>query len=505
MKAVTAAQMRALDAGAINDFGIPGLILMENAGRGAFELLQEQLPESFSRVLVLCGPGNNGGDGYVIARHLHNRGHSVTIWSTRPGDRLTGDARTNHDIVRALGIETISLDATSSLPSAPPEGFDAICDALLGTGVEDELQGLYRDLVEWANAHPAYRFAVDIPTGVHADSGAVLGAAFNADLTATFGLLKLGLLQYPGAHHAGTVRTVDISLPPSLVGAVAGALVLNDLTALPPKPVRPASTYKNRQGHLLLVAGSSGKTGAALLAGRASLRAGAGLCTLATSRETSERLEGRAPDLMIEALDWLGQPAAELASLLPGKNAIAAGPGLGTDREAQELVRHIVTNCGLPVVLDADALAAFAGQLEVLEAATVPVVITPHPGEMARLLGLSVAKVEADRLAVASELAIGRGLIVVLKGARTVVAAPDGRTAINLSGTPALAKAGSGDVLTGILGAFLAMGLGPWDAALIAVHLHGRCGEVVAAASGVHGLLASDLVETLPKVMESWR
>ncbi len=504
MKAVTAAQMRALDSSAINDFGIPGLILMENAGRQASELLMEHLPGANARVLVLCGPGNNGGDGYVIARHLHNRGHSVVIWTTRAGEELAGDARTNFSIAQTMGIEIVALQHGGPLPQESGPGFNAICDALLGTGGEAELRGVYRELVEWANGYPALRFAVDIPTGVHADAGVVLGTAFNADITATFGLPKLGLMHYPGAQHAGSVRVVDISLPRSLVEKSPGVLLLDGFDALPRLPVRQASTYKNRQGHLLLVAGSPGKSGAALLAGRTSLRAGVGLCTVATQVGIRKQLEGLSPDLMVEALDWDGNPTGDLLELLPGKTAVAVGPGVGICPEALDLVRFIVSDCGLPAVIDADAFTAFAGHPEFLEGASAPLVITPHPGEMARLLGISVAEVAEDRLAVARETAVGRGVTVVLKGAHTVIAAPDGRAAINLSGTPALAKAGSGDVLTGMVGAFLAMGLGPWEAAVIAVHLHGHCGEVVAGRSGINGLLASELVETLPEVMGLW-
>jgi ADP-dependent NAD(P)H-hydrate dehydratase / NAD(P)H-hydrate epimerase len=504
MKAVTAAEMRALDAAAISDFGIPGLILMENAGRHAFELLQKELPQGGARVLVLCGPGNNGGDGYVIARHLHNRGHVVTIWSTRAGAQLSGDARVNFEIVRGMGLEIVSLDIDSQLPEGPADGFHAICDALLGTGVEDVLRGIYRDLVEWTNGYESYRFAVDIPTGIHADTGEVLGVAFQADSTVTFGLPKLGLIHYPGAEYAGEVTTVDISLPRTLVERSPGALLLDSFSALPPKPARPTNSYKNRFGHLLLLAGSTGKSGAALLAGRTALRTGAGLCTLVTQVGLRKQLEGLSPDLMVEALDWDGQPTDDLLALLPGKSAIAVGPGIGTSEGAQGLLKYIVSGSGMPTVMDADVFTAFAGHPEFLSRPSAPLVITPHPGEMARLLGRSTADVEAERLTVARETATELGVTVVLKGARTVIASPDGRIAINLSGTPALAKAGAGDVLTGMIGAFLAMGLDTWDASLISVYVHGRCGEVLAERSGVHGLLASELVEALPEVMESW-
>ena len=252
------------------------------------------------------------------------------------------------------------------------------------------------------------------------------------------------------------------------------------------------------------MAGSPGKSGAALLAGRASLRAGAGLCTLATTVDLRKQLEGLAPDLMVEALDWDSGPTGDLRSLLPGKSAIAVGPGIADCPGATDLVKYIVSDGGLPAVLDAGVFTALAGLPEHLSNPSAPLVITPHPGEMARLLGRSTADVESDRLTVAKETAVDLGVTVLLKGARTVVAAPDGRVAINLSGSPALAKAGAGDVLTGMIGAFLAMGLSAWDAAVISAYVHGRCGEVLAARSGIHGLLASELVEVLPEVMELW-
>jgi hydroxyethylthiazole kinase-like uncharacterized protein yjeF len=502
MIAVTANQMRALDARAIGEFGIPGALLMENAGRGATEWLNRMLPGPGSRVLVLCGPGNNGGDGYVVARHLHNQGHQVTIWATRGEAGLTGDARLNAGIARALGIPVAEVTDPTQHPESGP--FDAVCDALLGTGVERELSGVYEALVEWANGLDTLRFALDLPTGIHADSGQVLGTAFKAHATATFGLPKLGAIHFPGASYVGELHVVDISLPREVAGSANGALLLQQPADLPRLPGRAMDSYKTSMGHLLLVGGSPGKTGAALLAGKAALRTGVGLCTVATHISTRKHLEGNCPDLMIEALHWDARPAVEMAGLLPGKRAIAVGPGVGTCSEAQELVRYVMTEGGVPVVVDADAFTAFAGHPEFLEETTAPVVITPHPGEMARLLNSTVAKVQSNRLEVARKTAIERRVTVVLKGARTVIASPDGRVAINLSGTPALAKAGSGDVLTGILGAFLAMGLAPWDASLLAVHLHGRCGDLVAGRLGVHGLLASDLVEAIPEVMKTW-
>jgi hydroxyethylthiazole kinase-like uncharacterized protein yjeF len=506
MKAVTAQQMRDLDAVAIEDYGIPGIALMENAGRGAFEWLDKGLrARNGRRILVLCGPGNNGGDGYVVARHLANNGYTPVVVATRRGEDLDGDAHTNWEVAQHMGIAIVpAVEGEGAAAAASVGPVDAICDALLGTGVSAELRGVYRELVSWANEQPCYRFAIDIPTGIHADSGAVLGVAFRADETVTFGLPKLGLLLYPGADHAGIVRVVDISLPAAAVAAARGVELLDSPAALPPLPRRPVDAYKNRMGHLLLVAGSPGKAGAALLAGKGALRAGVGLCTLATHTATRARLEGLSPDLMVEGLDWDCRPQTEMESLLPGKTAVAMGPGIGTCEEAREVVRYVLQNVDLPVLFDADAFNAFAGHPHIFKKVRGEAVITPHPGELARLLGITVAELQADRIGHAHRTALELKVVVVLKGARTVIAHPDGRLALNLSGTPAMAKAGSGDVLTGIIGAFLAMGMDPWDAARLGVFIHGRCGEAAAATRGLHGVLASDLAESLPEVMSQW-
>ena len=504
MKAVTAATMRQLDSSAIEGLKLPGVVLMENAGRGAYRLLKKALDErGLTRVLVLCGPGNNGGDGYVIARHLANNGYHVVIAVTKAGRELKGDAKVNWQVARNMGLKIQQLRADADVAKIFKRlgPFDAICDALLGTGVSKDLGGLYLDLVRWANAQPCYRFAIDIPTGIHADSSAVLEDAFRADATATFGLPKLGLCLYPGADYAGEIHVVDISIAAGQLEKAPGVELLLDQSDLPEMPERAPNAYKNRFGHLLLVAGSPGKGGAALLSGEASLRTGVGLCTLATHPGCSASLEGRVPDLMVEALDWGERLAEDLGPVVAGKSAIAIGPGLGIAQKTRKLVEIVVSRFDLPLVVDADGLNAFAGDVDKLKRPHAPTIITPHPGEMARLLDLTTAQVEADRLAIAAGVAAKLGVVVVLKGARTVVAAPDGRRALNMSGSPAMAKAGSGDVLTGMLGALLAMGLDAYDAARLGVFLHGRCGEITAEALGVHGVLASDLGEAIPAVL----
>ena len=504
MKAVTAQVMRQLDAVAIERIGIPGAVLMENAGRGAYEMLAAALRRRGGiRVCVLCGPGNNGGDGYVVARHLANNGFRPLIVSTKPGAELAGDAGLNWRIAREMALPMLCLEAGDDVPEAmSSQGpFDAICDALLGTGVSKELKGLYAALVDWANSTDCYRLAVDIPTGVHADTGAILGTAFDADETATFGLPKLGLFLHPGTVNAGKVTTVDISLPRHLTDDAQGVELLDSFGGLPALPPRAPASFKNSHGHLLVVAGSPGKAGAALLAGVGALRSGAGLCTIATHDDARGSLEGRVPDLMVTGWNWDSVSEQELAELVGRKTAIAVGPGLGTSPGARKLVELIFRKLAIPVIADADAINLFAGESDGLRRPGIPTILTPHPGELARLLGLSTGEVQADRLGIAARTAARLQVVVVLKGARTVVAHPDGRLALNLAGTPAMAKAGSGDVLTGVIGALLAMGMAPWDAARLGVYLHARAGEAAQRAISSHGVMASDIAEVLGEVV----
>lgn len=501
MKAVTAQQMRDLDQYAIDTVGIPGLVLMENAGRGAFDLLKERLEEAeLETVLVMCGGGNNGGDGYVVARHLVNHGFSVLVVATRPGKDLRGDAHVNWQAAQNMGIPMLVLqegmDVADELDRAGP--FDAVVDSLLGTGASKDLRGWYLDLVQYANRGSCYRFAIDIPTGVHADSGSILGDAFLAHDTATFGLPKIGLYLYPGHSHAGDIHVVDISIPLERLEAAEGVELLGSADSVPAMPERPVEAHKNRLGHLLVVAGSPGKAGAALLAGRAGLRTGAGLCTVATDAEVRGNLEGRVPDLMIEGLDMAGSPAADLVGVAEGKSCIAIGPGLGTGTRSAKLVEAVFGLERMPVVADADALGIFAGRHREMRREGGETVLTPHPGEMARLLGIGTAEVLADRVAIASKVAAETGAVVALKGAHSVLAHPDGRTVLNLSGSSALAKAGSGDVLTGIIGALCAMGMDAWSAARLGVYLHGVTGDLIEEELGEHSLLASDLIDFIP-------
>lgn len=505
MKAVTPEVMRALDAAAIQQVGIPGLILMENAARGTCDVLQREVElEHGDRVLVLCGPGNNGGDGFGVARHLWARGADVVVASVRPIDALSGDAATQAKMAVACGVpvhEVCEADqVTAFLESVWP--VDVVVDALLGTGSRGEVTGVVSDWISAANQMEAIRVAVDLPTGVDGLTGTVGREAFAAHLTVTLGLPKTGLFLHPGSTFCGDVHVVNLGFPPDLVERAEGIELLSSFADVPDYVERPLNAHKNSMGHLLLVAGSPGKTGAALLGGTAALRAGVGLVTIAAHSGVRATVEGQIPDLMVEGLDMDCHPSSELELLCRGKTAVAVGPGVGTCEEAWEVVSFLLRHPTLPVAADADAITVLSSRLEQYQPRTAPTIFTPHPGEMARLLHIGRDEVQADRLAAARRASDLLKAVVVLKGATTVIAAPDGRMAMVLAGSPALAKAGTGDVLTGLLGALLALGMSDWDAARLGVFLHARCGELLAAELGVHSVTASDVAQALPRVIQ---
>ena len=507
MKAVRAEEMRRLDEMAIEQVQIPGLILMENAGRGAFAILKQYLDDRRAkRVLVLCGPGNNGGDGYVIARHLYNSGFEVSIGATRALDELSGDARVNAGVAHSMQLPTVLLEEESEVEGllADYGPFDAIVDALLGTGVSSDLQGVYLELVRYANRLDAFRFAVDIPTGVHADNGRTLGDAFRADATATFGAPKTGLYLFPGANNAGRIHIVEISIPRFVLDTADGVDLLGGPDDVPPIPPRECNTHKGRMGHLLVIAGSSGKGGAALLSAKAALKTGVGMVSVATHQELATQIEGLIPDVMMEGFDAETPDLLFLERVVEGKTAVAIGPGLGATAGTRRIVSWFLTESDLPLLLDADAISVLPSLQALVQKREAPVLLTPHPGEMGRLLESSASQVNQNRLGVAAEVARELGVHLVLKGAHSIVAAPEGCLAINLSGSPCLAKAGSGDVLTGMLGALLAMGMSPEGATRTGTWLHGRAGELAGARHGIHSTSASDLIDCIGETLRGF-
>lgn len=509
MRVVTAAEMKALDTAAIEEYGIPGLILMENAGRQVVEVIRQVLGELREKVVtIFIGKGNNGGDGLVVARHLLNLGSEVKVLALANVDEITGDAAVNLQIWRKMGQKIYSLHHGDgiNLVKLVLMNTDLIVDAVYGTGFKGEVGDKAGRIIEALNSSGKPIVAVDIPSGLDADTGRAGGPCIQATHTVTFGLPKIGLILETGAGYTGRLHVVDISIPAGLVEKNAPPRYL--LTAELVKewlPARPTGAHKGVLGRVLVVAGSRGMTGAACLAGEGALRAGAGLVTVAVPETLHNVMEVKLTEAMTTPLPDTGNgtlsrdAGQSILSLLEKADVLALGPGLSTDDQVVDLVRELLPALKVPCVLDADALNALAGATEVLKKVRIPVVITPHPGEMARLLGTTASEVQERRLAAAGGAADAWQVTVLLKGARTVVAAPDGTVYINPTGNPGMASGGSGDVLTGTVAALLAQGLEPARAAAAGAYLHGLAGDLAAGEKGQRGLVAGDILDTLPK------
>jgi NAD(P)H-hydrate epimerase len=515
MKIVTAAQMQGLDRWAITQARIPGLTLMEHAGAAVVAAMQEMFgPLAGKPVAVVCGKGHNGGDGLVVARLLRRHRARVQILLLHRTTDLAGDART---MFRRLA-KTVPAGAVHVCPSSHEveqvlTSSALIVDALLGTGLSAPVQGPYLETIETINlvSYPSRPVvAVDLPSGIHADTGAVLGAAVRATLTVTFALPKLGLYVGPGIDHAGTVRVAEIGMPHGYESRVESRISLLDRSAVIDHiPPRIPSAHKGVYGHAGIIAGSVGKTGAAALAAKAALRVGAGLVTVATPASVNDTLEAKLLEAMTipmpetKARTLARSGLDRLLAFIRDRTAVAIGPGLTTHPDTVELVHALVAQMNSPSVLDADALNALAGRQALLASCKVTPILTPHPGEMARLEEEATPQsVNADRIGTASRFAQGRGVVVVLKGARTVVSHPDGRVAICPTGNPGMATAGTGDVLTGILVGLLAQRLNAWDAACAGTYLHGRAGDLAAARLGPAGMVAGDVIEHIPHALQ---
>jgi NAD(P)H-hydrate epimerase len=502
----TAEEMRRLDRRAMTELGIPGATLMENAGRGAAEAIVRWLADRergrHARVAIVCGKGGNGGDGFVVARWLARHGLRPTVWLAVPADEIRGDAALKLEELRQRRIPPRPIADEAAFARALADA-DVVVDALLGTGAQGAPTGLVARVIELIDTSGRPVVALDIPSGVPADGGLPAGPAIRAALTLTFAGLKRNLIAGPGADFAGRVDVVPIGIPDDEVRRGVTTFVLEAADVARHFPPRARAAHKGTFGHLLVVAGSLGKTGAAALTARAALRAGAGLVTVATAASQQPVVAGLALEAMTEPLAETEARSVSLKAretigeLAAGRDAVALGPGLGLDPDTQALARELVRDVPRPMVVDADALTALAGHLEALPRAPAPRCLTPHPGEMARLLGATVADVERDRLAAARELATARRVHVALKGAATIVAAPAGEVFVNPTGNPGMASGGTGDVLTGIVGAFLARGLDPLAALQSAVYLHGSAGDLAAGRVGHEALIASDVIAAL--------
>jgi ADP-dependent NAD(P)H-hydrate dehydratase / NAD(P)H-hydrate epimerase len=507
--------MRDLDRRAVADLGIPGATLMENAGRGATEALLASLPalgapRRGARVAIVCGKGGNGGDGFVVARWLRRRGHRPVVLLAVPPAEIGGEAGAKLAALRRAGVAPVLIEDAAQAAPRLAEAH-VVVDALLGTGTRGAPTGLTADLIERINASGRPVVALDIPSGLPADGGAPSGPAVRAAATFTFAGLKHGLVQPPGLDFAGRVTVVPIGIPDAETGRGIRAWLIERADVAAHFPPRPRDAHKGTYGSLLIVGGSLGKTGAAALAARSAMRAGGGLVTTATAASQQPIVAGLVIESMTEPLaetaaGTVALTARERVVALAGRrDAVALGPGLGLEAETQELARQLARDLDRPLVLDADALTALAGRLDLLRGAPAPRCLTPHPAEMARLLGTSVADVQRDRVGAARGVATAYGVNVALKGATTVVAVADGRVFLNPTGNPGMASGGTGDVLTGIVGAFLARGMDAADALVAAVYLHGSAGDLAAARLGEESLIASDVIDSLPDAFAALR
>ena len=537
MKTVlTAAEMKTCDSYTIEKIGVPSAVLMERAALAAADEVLSLRGASDGAVLILCGSGNNGGDGFACARILHMKGVPVTVLFAGREEHMTAETRRQSGICGRLGLRAVKPEEIPEDGNAGERfwnSFELIVDALLGIGLSREVGGCIRDLIQKANAARARIVSIDIPSGVDADTGRVLGAGIYAAVTVTMQCIKPGLLLYPGAENTGRLAVADLGIPepasgnPDIIDAVSGvsgidesasgiagtsrSRVASDVRPMRLMeredlklvlPVRSASGNKGTFGKLLIIAGSENMAGAAFLCASAALRSGAGMVKVLTPSVNREILQRSLPEAMLATWDSLGKMETELHRALDWCDAVVCGPGIGRSEEASRLVHELLAVCEKPVVLDADGLNVLEGDLSVLtNTPSGRVTLTPHIGEMARLTGKSAADIKNDLVTSAREISMLTGATCVLKDARTVTALPDGGIFFNNTGNSGMATAGSGDVLAGILGSLIVQGTDPGYAAAAAVVLHGAAGDEAAAEQGRRFMTAGDIVTGIRTVL----
>lgn len=487
-------QMKQCDANTMERYGMLSAVLMERAALKAAEEALRYLPEKRKRFLIVCGTGNNGGDGLAIARLLFLKGQEVTILFPGKEEKCSVEAARQLGIVRRYGIPLVTQ---------MPEGdFDVVMDAIFGIGLDREVGGVYRDLILQMNRMPAWKMAVDISSGISADDGAVLGCAFRADLTVTFGFAKVGQLLYPGAGYTGELKVKDIGIDGHSLFDIRPELCClepGDLTGLLPR--RTDHSNKGSYGKLLIVAGSRNMAGAAAFSARAAYRTGSGLVKVVTEECNREIIQTLAPEAVLAVYTEETEMEAFIREQLAWADAVAAGPGLGRSEAAEKTVRTILSEAEVPCLLDADALNILAEHPGWLKGHACGLILTPHLGEMSRLTGTGIPEIQKKIISVADQFANEYDVITVLKDARTVIGIPGGSCYLNLTGNHGMATAGAGDVLSGIIGSLLGQGLDPESAAPLGVLLHGMAGDAAAAQTGKRSLMASDLVEGLAAVL----
>jgi len=500
--------MREIDAMTISKIGIPGIVLMENA---AFRVVDESIgmlgAVSGKKAVVCAGKGNNGGDAFAAARHLYNKGARVKAYIVAGIKDITGDAAVNLNALLMSGAEIRELETGFSADALRNDlkSADIILDGIFGTGLKGKVEGPAAEVIALINESGRPVISIDIPSGLSGETGKILGCCVKARKTVTFGLPKIGLAVYPGCEYAGEVVVADIGIPRKVTEAldIRTNIIDADMVAKI-IPSRRRESNKGDYGKVLIITGSTGMTGAGCLAACAALRSGAGLVYLGVPSSLSFIYEIALRESITIPLEDEGKgflsakSAKSILERMEGKTVVAAGPGLSVNDDIAEIMESIIKNAKMPLILDADALNAVSRDVSVLGHLKADAVVTPHPGEMARLAGMTVKEVQDDRIGAAKEFACKWNVITVLKGARTVIAVPDGTVYINPTGNAGMATAGAGDVLTGMIAGFAAQGIRLEDAVVAGVYLHGLAGDIAASEKGEHGLIAADLADRLP-------
>ncbi len=556
LKVASAKEMQKIDRLAIKEYGIAGTILMERAGLAVVEKINELFLEHRTQstehrlrttdnppippllkggaggIIILCGSGNNGGDGLVVARILHNQGRDVMVFLSAKPEDLKGDAKINYYTAVKFGVKIYPINKFLTRNLQLVTCNFIIIDALLGTGLNKDVRAPLSDAIKRVNKLKCPVISIDISSGISSDSGQIMGCAVRSQYTVTFGLPKRGHLLYPGAEYTGKLYIEDIGFPQDLLKSEDIKVNLIEKSdAMKLIPERPRYSHKGTYGHVLLIAGSKGKTGAAFMSAKACLRTGAGLVTLGVPESLMNVFQSRVTEEMVLPLPDKGngtlsyKAVDSILKFLNKKiNVLAIGPGISVDDEISKLVRALITESKVPLIIDADGINAIAGRTNVLKKSRVPVILTPHPGEMIRLLGQNTpsltlpprgggqgwggdsqlqTEIEKDRINTAISFAKKTKSYLVLKGMPTVIAMPEGNAFINSTGNAGMATAGTGDVLTGMISAFLAQGLAPQDASMLGVYMHGLIGDIVAQKKGEHSLIASDIINAIPAVFKT--
>lgn len=507
MKVSRVAEMRNLDRRATADFGITQEILMENAGEATYFVILKELGVKGKKFVIFCGAGNNGGDGFVVARKIYSTGGEARIFLLGERDKLEGAAKKNFEIISRMPIEINDVKSIEPAKTAVFHG-DAIVDAIFGTGLTREASGIHKDVIELINESGKKVFSVDIPSGVNGDTGQVVGSAVRSHYTITYGLPKIGNMLYPGFDLGGKLYLSHISFPPSLYNTDSIKVQVNTLVELPP---RGRDTHKGSYGKALFIAGSSSYLGAPYFSALSFLKAGGGLSYLATPGSISPFLASKGSEIVFipqketSSGSLARESLEELVEFSKRVDMVVLGPGLSLNDETQELARELARKIETPLLIDGDGITAIAGETKLIGERKAETILTPHSGEMSRLTKMEVDEVNKDKISVLQKTASELNAIIVLKGAHTLTGYPDETVYINTSGNPGMATAGSGDALTGAIAAMRGLGLATGDAVRTGVFMHGLSGDLAAREKGEDGITAQDILDYLPNALRCYR